>query len=123
LGALNAGLLLARPREERGAPLAVLLGVAAGIYVGFGLQDGRPGSIAAQLLGGLPFVTVAVLWPRAIAVLGVAWLGHGLWDGAHELGLLATRVPAWYPGVCLGWDLVLGAAALVWARAARVPDR
>jgi hypothetical protein len=114
-GALSAALLLVRKPAERGEPLAVFLGVAAGIYVGYGLQDGRPDQIAVQMLGALPFVIVAAGWPRAIALLGIAWLCHGLWDGAHELGLIRTALPSWYPGACLGVDLVLGAAALTWS--------
>ena len=42
-GALNAALLTTRRPEHRGEPLAEILGAAAGIYVGFGLQDGRLG--------------------------------------------------------------------------------
>lgn len=119
-GALSAALLLARKPQERGEPLAVFLAVAAGIYVGYGLQDGRPAQIAVQVLGALPFVLVAAAWPRAIALLGAAWLCHGLWDGAHELGWIPTALPSWYPGACLGWDLVLGAVALMWGTR-RVP--
>jgi hypothetical protein len=90
--------------------------VAAGVYLGFGLLDGRPEPVAAELLGGLPFLVIAVGWARATALLGAAWIAHGLWDAAPELGVVTTGVPGGYPGVCLGWDAALGAAALAWAR-------
>lgn len=118
-GGLNAALLSTRRPEHRGEPLAVILGVAAGIYVGFGLQDGRPGQVLLQVLGAVPFIVLATRPSRTIALLGVAWLAHGLWDGLHEFGLLPTTLPSWYPAVCLGWDVVLGAAALRWAYALR----
>lgn len=118
-GAANALLFAWFRGRDRGAPLAVALGVAAGIYVGFGLQDGRPGQVVVQLLGALPFIVVAVFWPQAVGLLGMAWIAHGLWDGVHELGLVGTRVPSWYPAACLGWDVVLGAAGLRWGRRAK----
>lgn len=114
-GAACAAVVALRRADERGQPLAAFLSVAAGIYIGYGLQDGRPGQIATQILGALPFVVVAATWPRAVGILGFAWLAHGLWDGAHELGLVATMVPSWYPAACFGLDMVLGTAALVWA--------
>ena len=118
-GAINAALLSRLRVRDRGAPLAILLGVAAGIYVGYGLQDGRPSQVALQLLGALPFIVVAATWPQAVWLLGIAWLTHGVWDGVHELRVVDTRVPSWYAGACLGWDVVLGAAAVHWGHALR----
>ena len=118
-GAISAALISKLPLRDRGAPLAVLLGVAAGIYVGYGLQDGRPSQAALQLLGALPFVVVAATWPQKIGLLGIAWLAHGVWDFVHELRVVDTRVPGWYAGACLGIDLVLAAASVYWGRALR----
>ena len=118
-GAVNAAMLGKLRGRDRGAPLAILLGVAAGIYVGYGLQDGRPSQAVLQLVGAFPFVVVATRWPQAVGLLGVAWLTHGLWDGLHELRVVNTSVPSWYAGACLGWDIVLGAAAVLWGRTLR----
>ena len=118
-GAANAALFSRFRPSERGTPLAVFLAIAAGIYLGFGLQDGRPAHAAIQTLGALPFVVVAVLWPRAVGLMGVAWLAHGAWDAVHQLGLVQTRIPSWYPGACMGLDLVLGASAVAWGRGLR----
>ncbi len=116
-GALNAALVAMRPAGNRGTSLATLLGVAAGIYVGFGLQDGRPKHAFTEVLVALPFIAAAIWWPHAVRVLAIAWLAHGLVDGLHLLGVVGTRVPYWYPGACLGWDVVLGLAGLHWANA------
>jgi len=118
-GAVNAALVSRVRLRDRGAPLAIFLGVAAGIYVGYGLQDGRPSQALLQLLGALPFIVVAATWPRAVGLLGIAWLAHGVWDGVHELRVVDTMVPSWYAGACLGWDVVLGAAAVHWGHALR----
>jgi hypothetical protein len=117
-GAINAAVVSRQPARDRGAGLAVFLAVAAGIYLGFGLRDGRPAQAVVQALGALPFLAVAAGWPRAVRLLGIAWLAHGAWDGLHELGVLATTIPSWYPGMCFAWDVVVGLTALVWARAA-----
>jgi len=116
-GALNAALIAIRPVGNRGAPLAVCLGVAAGIYVGFGLQDGQPDHAFTELLAALLFIAAAVWWPHATRVMAIAWLAHGALDGLHMMGVIETRVPHWYPGACLGWDVVLGLAGLHWANA------
>jgi hypothetical protein len=116
-GVLSAAVIAMLPARNRGASLATFLGVAAGIYVGFGLQDGRPRFAFAEFLAGVPFVAAALWWPHAIHVLAVAWLAHGVVDGLHLAGFVGTRVPDWYPGACLGLDVVLGLAALRWANA------
>ena len=120
LGAVVGGaliLVVARHRAgERALPLAVTLGVTAGIYLGFGLLDGRPGQIAVQIAGALPFVAAGWLSRGRLAVLGVAWMAHGLWDGVHELGVMRTIIPSWYAAACLGLDFAVGAVALRWAR-------
>jgi hypothetical protein len=112
-------LLVGKHRaEERGLPLAVTLGVAAGIYLGFGLLDGRPAQLALQVAGALPFVAAAWLSAGRVGLLGIAWLAHGAWDGVHELGWVETSIPSWYAAACLGIDFAVGAAALLWARRA-----
>ena len=121
-GALNAAVVAIRPVGNRGAPLATCLGVAAGIYVGFGLQDGQPNHAFTEVLAAVPFVAAAIWWPHAIRVLAIAWLAHGVLDGLHVLGVIETRVPYWYPGACLGWDAVLGLAGLHWANALDRPE-
>lgn len=115
-GALNAALIRTRQPGDRGAPLAVCLAVAAGIYVGFGLQDGRPQHALWEALAALAFIAVAVQAPHAIRLMGIAWLAHGAWDAVHMVGIVDTRIPHWYPGACLGWDVVVGLAGLYWAK-------
>jgi len=71
-GGVCAALLNLRQPKDRGTPLAIFLGVAAGIYIGFGLQDERSDQAVVQVLGALPFLTVAAGWPRAVGLLGIA---------------------------------------------------
>jgi hypothetical protein len=104
-----------RPLAARGWPMALGLVVAAGIYIGFGLADGRWPHAATQMVGALPFFALALARPQALGALGVGWIAHAGWDGVHSVGLLATTVPPWYPPACAAWDLVFGAVAIVWA--------
>ncbi|MCI0541456.1 MAG: hypothetical protein L0Z50_40165 [Verrucomicrobiales bacterium] len=116
-GTVTALLLTMRQPKDRVIPLAILLSVAAGIYVGFGLRDEQPGQAVLQVLGALPFLAVAAVWPRSLRILGAAWLTHRAWDALHGFGIAHATVPSWYPGVCFGWDMVLGVTALCWAYA------
>lgn len=121
-GQLVARVIGARPLTHRASPLALGLVVAASIYVGFGLADGRWQHAVVQVLGALPFVALAGTRPKALGALGVGWTVHGAWDVAHGTGVVGTLVPPWYAWACAGVDLALGWAAFVWARADRRDD-
>lgn len=122
-GAINAAVVGLLPAKDRGPRLAIFLALAAGIYLGYGLRDGRSSQALVQILGALPFVVAAAGWPQAIRLLGIAWIAHGAWDGLHEFGVVGTTLPSWYPGMCFAWDMVVGVAALVWAARAGGGDR
>lgn len=106
-------LVLARlgPRLERLA-WALLLVVAALIYVGFALR--RPGGsewLLLELGGVVLFSLFAVAGvARSPLFLSAGWVLHVAWDvGLHGLsGESAAFVPGWYPALCIGYDLVVG---------------
>ena len=53
-------------------------------------------------------------WP---IVLALGWAAHVIWDvGMHLHGAGAEFTPAWYPAVCIGFDLVVAAAIVFGAR-------
>ena len=88
---------------------AVVLGVVAGVYLGFALVDGRISVFPVENAGIVAFVALGVLaltfdeaW-----LLGAAYLGHALWDGGHPHPI-DTRMPWWYVPSCIGFDVVLG---------------
>jgi hypothetical protein len=53
------------------------------------------------LLGVLGFKTN--LW-----VVAAALVGHGVFDFVHSSLIQNTGVPAWWPGFCLGFDVLFG---------------
>jgi hypothetical protein len=103
------------PRATR-LMYAVGLVIAAIIYVGFALIGGAdPRWTALELAGLVPYTLLAWLgWRCSAWWLAAGWLAHVAWDvGGHLVGGTPAFVPAWYPAVCLGFDIyVAGAIAL-----------
>jgi hypothetical protein len=122
-GAVSALLfvVLARrygPRAE-GRLYAVGLVFAAVIYVGFAVFGGAERRwVVVEFAGLLPFTGLAWLGLRSSAWwLAVGWLAHAAWDTGLHLALgTPAFVPAWYPAVCLGFDLLVAGAIGLRAR-------
>ncbi len=101
---------------------AVLLGGAAGVYVGASLtQRGLP-LVAIQSAGFVGYALAAVGGSTRTRVLGWAWLLHAGWDLVHYRGFLATSIPTWYQVACMVADLLIGAYLVDWARNHPVTD-
>ncbi len=128
LGALAAGLMLARkPLRRRAGPalLAVIATFGAAMIV-FGLSKWLPLSLAALALSGfvdmisvnIRATTLAVVTPMALQgrVNAVEWVFIGASNelGAFESGAVASLIGT-VPAVVLGGGLMLGIAA-TWPR-------
>jgi hypothetical protein len=113
-GAVSAGVLvvaLHRAGVERVQRYwAWLLFVAAAIYVGFVLVGNVPIQWLLIEIGGLVlFSALAVVGLKYSPwVLAAAWFGHIGWDTLLHSPDMAF-VPTWYPPLCIGFDLVVGA--------------
>ena len=89
---------------------AVLLGVTAGVYLGFALQDGRRLVILAETVLLLPFMLLAMAaLSLNIHLLAFGFFLHGLWDLAHHPRAVQTRLVPWYPPACLVFDWIVAA--------------
>lgn len=94
---------------------ALLLVLAAGIYVGFALShpDIAGGGLDIALAVGFVIIAaVATTWEpaRALTVLALSWGGHALVDLAHAVDLLPSAiVPPWYVTACAIFDVCVGA--------------
>jgi hypothetical protein len=84
------------------------------VYFGFGVADGRPVSIAVQVLSASVFTTVGFLgaYHHSALLLGVGFLAHGAWDWVHHDGHGPTHVRTWYPPFCVVVDVVTGVPVL-----------
>src|SRR6188472_4088669 len=116
---LGAGIVLAVPvvvLARRSAPrdeariYAAGLVIAALIYVGFAVAGGaEPRWTLIELAGLVPFAALAWLGLRSsLGWLAVGWAAHAAWDTVlHLLAGTPGFVPAWYPVVCIGFDLFM----------------
>jgi hypothetical protein len=121
-GAVLAGLLAVALRSRgRVSALrfwAMGLVVAAAIYLVFALAAAAPLRVWLGEAAGLAlFGSLAIVGARrAPWLLAAAWVAHVAWDvGLHPAG--GGVVPAWYPPLCIGFDLA--AALAIAARQAR----
>jgi hypothetical protein len=95
--------------------LAVWLGVTAGIYLGFALQDGRSLALGIEVVGVALFAAVATaaLARHTAWLLAAGYFGHSVWDLVHHRRGIDTAMPWWWVPGCLGYDAALGAYILV----------
>ena len=83
--------------------------IAAIIYVVFAII-GRNWTWLPYEIMGVGIYGVAVLLSRKFSPvwLGIGWVLHVLWDLLLHPNGHSGYVPDWYPGVCLGFDLMIG---------------
>jgi hypothetical protein len=99
---------------------AVGLVVAALVYLALALASrSTPQWVAIELLGVALYGGVAWLGFRGwAAALAPGWAAHVAWDLALHLdGAGAAFTPAWYPWLCVGFDLPIAVAVLTGGRA------
>jgi hypothetical protein len=94
--------------------LGALLAGVGWVYFGFGVADGRPSSIAVEVLSAGAFLAVGFLgaYHHSAVVLGLGFLAHGGWDWLHRDGHGPTHVRTWYPPFCVVVDVVTGVPLL-----------
>jgi len=103
------------PRDYAFDVTALLLTVIASIYVGFALNDGRPRQVFVEVAAASVFILFAVaglwfnpyLWPVGLVL-------HALWDLFHHERGITTRLPTWYPPICVVVDTLLAVFLLLW---------
>ena len=117
LGAVLAIPLLVVTRQGLYRPQriwAFALVLATLIYVGFSLGAGA--APTRDLLGVAIYLPFAVAgWRGSNLAVAAGWAAHVGWDIAlyGALGAGVSHAPAWYPGVCSGFDIAV-AAWFVW---------
>jgi hypothetical protein len=84
------------------------------VYFGFGVADGRPVSIAVQVVSASVFLTIGFLaaYHQSTVLLGLGFIAHGAWDWVHHDGHGPTHVRSWYPPFCVTVDVVTGVPLL-----------
>ena len=90
---------------------AVGLVVAALIYVGFAIAGDATLSWLVLESGGLVLFTLIALYGLRVSAWALVqgWAAHAVWDVLLHQVMEVGFVPKWYPGFCLGFDLLLAA--------------
>lgn len=113
VGALLAfgmiGLVKRRRKEDTTYVYAAALIVAAAIYAAFSMNAGPGEWVLLELAGVVLFGVLAVLgFRKSMAILASGWTLHVGWDIVHQVTDSADFVPAWYPMLCVAFDVVIG---------------
>jgi hypothetical protein len=111
------GLFVLLARRQRGSGearlLAIGLVVAALIYVGLALAPADGQWLAIEAGGLALFVGLAWLGLRhSTWWLALGWVAHAGWDVGLHLDRAQPVVGAWYPLLCIGFDLVVAGFVL-----------
>ena len=86
---------------------ALGLAIAALIYVGLALPSGAGAWLVVETAGVAIFGGIAWLGLRRPGWLALGWMAHVVWDLALHFERAQPVVGAWYPLVCIGFDLVV----------------
>ncbi len=89
-----------------------------GLYAFFALQAGEQTVGVKEMIYGVPFVVVGLVFAfvsvrQSAVVVGAFWILHGLYDLSHSQFFTNAGVPGWYPVFCFSVDVVVG-AYLLW---------
>jgi hypothetical protein len=88
---------------------AYTLAATAHQYVSWARAGGQPADVSTEWIGFALFGSMALIGLRWRAVLAAGWLLHALWDYALHPIPATSWVPAWFPDLCVGFDVVLAA--------------
>lgn len=115
IGAVTGLLFLAiywRMKPATIAQVSVLtFGIMLGIYVGAHLVTSELPRVLIEIAGGSVALLLAMVFQRKWRMgIGLLILGHGGYD---VLMGHSTGVADWYPGLCVGFDVIVG-LGLTW---------
>ena len=89
--------------------------VIAAYYILFAVLGESHQALWRESLISIAFVIVAVVgFKRSLWMVVIALAAHGIFDYFHGAVVADPGVPAWWPGFCLGYDVV-AAASLAWS--------
>jgi len=112
------GVLAGFDRERVFYP--VMLVIVATYYILFAAMGGSASELTMESLAACVFFLVAVVgFKRNLWLVAAALAGHGIFDFFHHRIIENPGVPVWWPGFCMGFDVLAGGffAMLLWKRA------
>jgi hypothetical protein len=101
----------------------VVLIVIASYYILFAAMGASVPALYAESIPMAAFAALAILgFQRSPWFLVIGLAAHGVYDFAHPLVIKNPAVPIWWPGFCLGYDLVAAAYLALLLRVRRAKN-
>lgn len=83
--------------------------VVASYYVLFAAMGSSTPALVLESLIAAAFLALAVAgFKKSLWIVVAALAGHGVFDFFHHLFIRNPGVPMWWPGFCLGFDVLAG---------------
>lgn len=83
--------------------------VVASYYALFAAMGASERTLLLEIVAASAFLLLAVLgFRRNLWWVAAALVGHGVFDFVHHWLIQNPGVPAWWPGFCLSFDVLLG---------------
>jgi hypothetical protein len=83
--------------------------VVASYYVLFAAMGSSMPALVLESVIAAAFLALAVAgFKKSLWIVVAALAGHGVFDFFHHLFIRNPGVPAWWPGFCLGFDVLAG---------------
>ena len=87
----------------------MLLSVIATYYILFAVMGGSIPALAIESAVAGMFIVLAVVgFKRNLWLTAAALAGHGVFDLFHRRFIQNPGIPTWWPGFCLGFDILAG---------------
>jgi hypothetical protein len=103
----GAAAVIGFDRERAFYPTVLI--VIASYYVLFAVMGSSGQALVIEIVVASGFLLLAVLgFKRNPWLVAGAMVGHGLFDFVHRLLIEDPRVPRWWPGFCLAFDVMFG---------------
>jgi hypothetical protein len=112
--------LVGLDRERAFFPTVAI--VVASYYALFAVMGGAVDTLVPEIIGVAAFVLLAVLGYRVnLWYVAAALAAHGIFDAFHGGLITNPGVPAWWPGFCMTFDVVVAAWLVAVLLGGRVP--
>jgi hypothetical protein len=107
--------------RERAFYPTVLI-VVGSYYVLFALMGASSRTLVIEIAIAVAFLLVAIIgYKKNLWFIAIALVGHGVFDGLHQLLFENPGVPRWWPGFCMTFDVILGALLAMRLMRRRLP--
>ena len=115
LGLLFVLLVHTIPPQPARQAIALFLAFTACVYAGAMLAERPPALVIALelVISAVVFTLAAVGLRASTSALAAGYVLHGFWDLLHRPSAVPTRVAAWFPPLCAGFDFVVAIALLI----------